>query len=156
MRVSYLRNDEVCTTPPLELKVALSELRGAVYYWSTTDSGIMRLPIGDDVPELILGTDLTADPPLNCPACHALSRDGSRMAFTNTSFPPFGTMSAVDTDYPTTQLYRSNEDRNSNNVLDNGEDENGNGMLDDNSKLKRKGMPTDWAIGAQGEPQHFR
>ena len=35
--------------------VAEAELKGAVYYWSTTDSGIMRLPLGDDAPELFLG-----------------------------------------------------------------------------------------------------
>ncbi len=119
-----------CASPELSIQVADAQLKGAVYYWSTTDSGIMRLPIGDESAELFLGPDLTADPPLNCPACHALSKDGSRMAFTNTTFPPFGTMSVVDTEEPSVQLYRSNEDRNANNVLDAGEDLNGNGDLD--------------------------
>jgi len=29
-------------------------------------------------------------PEINCPACHALSRDGQRIALTQTTFPPFG------------------------------------------------------------------
>jgi hypothetical protein len=131
IQVEYLGADnQRCASPNLTIEVAEAQLKGAVYYWSTTDSGIMRLPIGDAMAELILGSNLAADPPLNCPACHALSKDGSRMAFTNTTFPPFGTMSAVDTEAPTVQLYRSNEDRNSNNILDTGEDVNDNGTLD--------------------------
>lgn len=131
IQVEYLGADnQRCTSNSLTIEVAEAQLKGAVYYWSTTDSGIMRLPIGDAMAELILGPDLAADPPLNCPACHALSKDGSRMAFTNTTFPPFGTMSAVDTEEPTVQLYRSNEDRNSDNILNPGEDLNDNGTLD--------------------------
>ena len=52
------------------------------------------------------------------------------MAFTNTTFPPFGNMSVIDTEMPSEQLYRANEDRNANNVLDAGEDLNGNEQLD--------------------------
>ena len=90
----------------------------------------MRLPIGDESAELFLGSNPLADPPVNCPACHALSRDGNRMAFTNTSFPPFGYLAAIDTDSPETLLYRPNEDRNGNGMLDAGEDDNENASLD--------------------------
>ncbi len=79
---------QACEGPELSFLIDPSTLAGAVYYWSTTDAGIMRLAQGDTAPEPLL-TPAVA-PEINCPACHALSRDGTRIAFTRTTFPPFG------------------------------------------------------------------
>ena len=98
VRLSALRGDVVCVAPQTTLFVDRSALKGAVYYWSTTDFGIMRLAQGDRAPEPFL-TPAVA-PEINCPACHALSRDGSRIAFTRTIFPPFGDLAASDVDDP--------------------------------------------------------
>ena len=86
--ISGLRGDERCDALPLNVVVDQAPLQGAVYYWSTGDAGIMRLPAGDLAAEPFL-TPATA-PEIGCPACHALSRDGNHIAFTRTTFPPFG------------------------------------------------------------------
>lgn len=86
--ISGLRGDDRCDTLPLTILVDQAPLQGAIYYWSTGDAGIMRLPAGDLVAEPFL-TPATA-PEIGCPACHALSRDGNHIAFTRTTFPPFG------------------------------------------------------------------
>jgi hypothetical protein len=92
-----------CDGPPISVIADPSELVGAVYYWSTGDMGIMRLAAGETAPEPLL-TPGTA-PTINCPACHALSRDGSRIAFTRTTFPPFGDLATSNILQPTTLLY---------------------------------------------------
>ncbi len=92
-----------CEGPTTSLFIDPSLLTGAVYYWSTGDVGIMRLAQGDTAPEPLL-TPATA-PFINCPACHALSRDGQRIAFTRTSFPPFGDLATSQIDDPTTLNY---------------------------------------------------
>lgn len=79
-----------------------SVLQGAIYYWSTADSGIMRLAPGDEA-EAFLTPQVA--PQINCPACHALSRDGSRIAFTRTTFPPFGDLATSLVDQPADLLY---------------------------------------------------
>jgi hypothetical protein len=94
---------EACTTDALTVTVDRSRLEGAVYYWSTADSGILRLAAGDTAPEPFL-TFQTA-PMISCPACHALSRDGSRIAFTRTTFPPFGDMAVSLVNRPADLLY---------------------------------------------------
>ena len=97
--ISYLTPEGLrCDGASLNIIADPSQLIGAVYYWSTTDSGIMRLAAGETSPEPLL-TPQTA-PEINCPACHALSRDGSRIAFTRTSFPPFGELAVSATINP--------------------------------------------------------
>lgn len=103
-RVSYLTSaGERCESPALTLFVDRSQLTGAIYYWSTTDAGIMRLAAGDTAPDPFL-TPQTA-PEISCPACHALSRDGTRIAFTRTIFPPFGDLSTAFTAMPRSLNY---------------------------------------------------
>ncbi len=82
------QGDNACEGDHLPIIVDVSEMIGAIYYWSTTDFGIMRIPIGDLQPEPFLNPAVS--PEINCPACHALSRDGQRIALTRTTFPPFG------------------------------------------------------------------
>ncbi|MFN3198465.1 MAG: hypothetical protein ACE366_08625 [Bradymonadia bacterium] len=91
-----------CATATNAFTVDTSSLQGAIYYWSTADSGIMRLAPGDEA-EAFLNPQTA--PQINCPACHALSRDGSRIAFTRTSFPPFGDMATSLVDAPADMLY---------------------------------------------------
>ena len=102
--VSYLTaSGERCDGPPLTLIIDRSQLTGAVYYWSTRDSGIMRLAAGERAPEPLLTPSVA--PEINCPACHALSRDGTRIAFTRTTFPPFGDLTTSTILNPRDLLY---------------------------------------------------
>lgn len=94
---------DACGQAPVSLGVDTSTLTGAIYYWSTGDAGIMRLAVDETEPEPFL-TPAVA-PQINCPACHALSRDGSRIAFTRTTFPPFGELSTSLVDTPADLLY---------------------------------------------------
>ena len=88
-----------CEGTTLPLRVDRAPMVGAIYYWSTSEAGIMRIPIGEKQPEHFL-TPRTA-PQVACPACHALSRDGTRIAVTRTTFPPFGELYVAPTLTPT-------------------------------------------------------
>ena len=101
--LSTLSAERRCVSPITELEVDPSELSGAVYYWSTGDMGIMRLAAGEREPEPLLTPAVS--PELNCPACHALSRDGQRIAFTRTTFPPFGDLTVSNIATPRALLY---------------------------------------------------
>jgi hypothetical protein len=94
---------DACAAPEQIYLVDTSKLLGAIYYWSTADSGIMRLSAEDTEPEPFL-TPVVA-PEIACPACHALSRDGARIAFTRTTFPPFGDLAVSDIDAPRQLAY---------------------------------------------------
>jgi len=52
---------------------------GAIYYWSTGTSGVMRARIEDSISQKFY-TDPEADDAGECVACHTVSRDGRRMA----------------------------------------------------------------------------
>lgn len=101
--LSVLVNESRCDGGQTSIEIDPSELLGAVYYWSTGDMGIMRLAAGDREPEPLLTPSVS--PELNCPACHALSRDGQRIAFTRTVFPPFGDLSVSEIMQPRSLLY---------------------------------------------------
>lgn len=76
---------------------------GAIYYWSTADSGIMRLPVGDTAPErfFTFGTP----PGTPCVGCHTVSRDGRRMAFNTAPVGlPLGPLMAIEVDDPTKRI----------------------------------------------------
>lgn len=94
-------DEGTCAAAPVQFNVDSSLLKGAIYYWSTADQGIMRLAVDGTEPEPFLITS----PQINCPACHALSRDGTRIAFTRTTFPPFGDLAVSTTNEPTDLLY---------------------------------------------------
>ncbi|MBU0553511.1 hypothetical protein KKF91_02545 [Myxococcota bacterium] len=95
------RTGQICMGAPALYRVDDSRLKGAIYYWSTGRQGIMRLAVDGTEPEPFLLTS----PQINCPACHALSRDGQRVAFTRTTFPPFGEMAVSDTVTPSNLRY---------------------------------------------------
>ena len=100
------QGEAVCVGEPVTLNVASSILQGAIYYWSTADSGILRLAAGDTEPEPFVTPQVA--PQIACPACHALSRDGSRIAYTWTSFPPFGSLTTAPIDTPSMPYYDPN------------------------------------------------
>ncbi len=94
---------DACAAPEQVYLIDTSKLMGAIYYWSTSDAGIMRLAAEDTEPEPFLSPVVA--PEINCPACHALSRDGARIAFTRTTFPPFGDLAVSDVDDPRRLAY---------------------------------------------------
>ncbi len=78
-------------------------VEGAIYYWSTADSGIMRLPIDEDTPEPFFTP--SSPPGSPCTGCHAVSRDGRRMAFnTAPAGLPLGPLMAISTQDATERL----------------------------------------------------
>lgn len=96
-----------CPSAALPIEISPSELRGAVYYWSTGQVAIMRLPVNDTEAEPFINGFNSGN---GCPACHALSRDGSRVAYTRTTFPPFGNLAVAAVDEPGTMLYDADAD----------------------------------------------
>lgn len=70
----------VGTATPIMIGFAKQDLSGAIYYWTTTNEGIIRYDFGD--PEQAPESYYTRAESGRCVACHVLTRDGSRMAFT--------------------------------------------------------------------------
>lgn len=82
-----------------------AEIFGAIYYWSTTDGGIMRLPIGDQTPERFR---VPPGAPIECVGCHAVSRDGFKIAMTHTfGIPTLGNLEVIPTAEPDRPLVAS-------------------------------------------------
>ena len=100
---TLLADGQFCEEAVGPIQFDQGRLSGAVYYWSTRDSGIMRLAADDEAPEAFLNP--TTAPQIFCPACHALSRDGRKIAFTWTTFPPFGELAISDVEDPTNVFY---------------------------------------------------
>lgn len=70
---------EVATGDPIELEFSHDDLRGAVYYWSTSRRAILRWDFASTTQteaELYFGDGTGTG---TCVGCHALSRDGSRI-----------------------------------------------------------------------------
>jgi hypothetical protein len=79
------------TDPPTVRRSASStigisqrDVRGAIFYWSTTSKGIRRANIRDAEPEDYMtgepGTEYPPDDQVKCVACHTVSRDGQYLA----------------------------------------------------------------------------
>ena len=100
---TLLADGQMCPEAVGPVQFDVGRLSGAVYYWSTRDSGIMRLAAEDEAPEPFLNPQTA--PQIFCPACHALSRDGRKIAFTWTLFPPFGELAISDVEDPTNVFY---------------------------------------------------
>lgn len=66
---------------PIELAFSRRDVRGAIFYWSTTSAGIRRSTVSDLPPDdyLVKGQSV-AGITVSCAACHTLSRDGQRLA----------------------------------------------------------------------------
>ncbi|MBW1874924.1 MAG: PD40 domain-containing protein [Deltaproteobacteria bacterium] len=67
------------TSNPIDVFISEGAVPGAIYYWSTGTSGIMRARIEDSISQKFY-TDPDAPDAEECVACHTVSRDGRRMA----------------------------------------------------------------------------
>lgn len=71
---------QVGTSAPLTLHFSADDLRGGIYYWTTSGSpAIMRYDfarLDTNEPEVFVTSDIANG---QCIGCHALSRDGSKM-----------------------------------------------------------------------------
>jgi hypothetical protein len=70
---------EVATSDPIELEFSKDDLRGAIYYWTTSRRAILRWDFGSTTQteaELYFGDGVGTG---TCVGCHALSRDGSKI-----------------------------------------------------------------------------
>jgi len=95
---------EVVTNTGVRLTFSTASIDGAVYYWTPDQSGITRLPMGAPAPEPFLSATV-----FNCVGCHALSPDGSRLAYTRSGGgTPIGTLGVVGTDDARTQYVAEN------------------------------------------------
>lgn len=79
--------------PAIDLEVVASEVAGAVYYWAPSNSSIVRLAVGATAPEVLVSGTM-----FSCPGCHALSPDGTRVAYTRGGGTPIGPMGVVSTE----------------------------------------------------------
>lgn len=92
-----------CAAAVLPLEIDEGQLRGAVYYFDTGMGGIARLPVNDREAERFLTPDRV--PGAFCYGCHAVSRDGRRMAYTRSFGFPAGNLEAVAIDAPSVPFY---------------------------------------------------
>jgi hypothetical protein len=89
--------------PGSALEFSQDVVRGAIYYWSTADAGIMRLPVGESQPERFFTPFSPSGSP--CVGCHALSRDGKRVAFNTAPVGiPIGPLMQVSAEDPTQRI----------------------------------------------------
>lgn len=69
---------------PIEIGFSKQDVKGAIFYWSTTSAGVRRGKISKQNPEdYIVGKPATTYPDgdsVKCVACHVVSRDGQYMA----------------------------------------------------------------------------
>jgi hypothetical protein len=81
------------------LRFAPADVRGALYYWTTSQgSAIMRWNFGDatrTTAQRFAGPEASGDPSVFCVGCHALSRDGGKMVL-GTSLTSAATGGTVD------------------------------------------------------------
>ncbi|HVE86853.1 MAG TPA: hypothetical protein VND93_28555, partial [Myxococcales bacterium] len=81
----------VFQSAPITIAFSRRDVRGAIFYWSTTAAGIRRANVSDAVPEPYevakpIPTALDDGSLVKCVACHTVSRSGQRIiAFTQTS-----------------------------------------------------------------------
>lgn len=69
------------TSAPVTLAITSEDVRGGLYYWAASVSGLYRHDFGDPehAAERYLGPDESGG---RCVGCHALSRDGTKLAVT--------------------------------------------------------------------------
>jgi hypothetical protein len=70
---------QVWTSGTIDVFFSDAAVPGAVYYWSTGTSGVMRARIEDSISQKFY-TDPAAEDAEVCVACHTISRDGRHMA----------------------------------------------------------------------------
>jgi hypothetical protein len=73
---------QVATGETMNLEFSLEDLRGAIYYWSTSLESILRWDFASTTQteaEVFFDGRTSANQNKSCVGCHALSRDGSRI-----------------------------------------------------------------------------
>ena len=84
----------VGTSRAQTLRFAPADVRGALYYWTTSQgSAVMRWNFGDATQldaERFVGPEGSGDDAVFCVGCHALSRDGAKMVLTTSLTGPTG------------------------------------------------------------------
>ncbi len=75
-----LRGGEVVSAGSQSFRVSRFDVEGAVYYWSTTDQGIVRSDVSENDPEVWYSRSEQGIG--GCVGCHILSMDGDRLAYT--------------------------------------------------------------------------
>ena len=86
--------DAIAIGPSITISFSAAAVEGAIYFWSPAQNGIVRLPVGETTPELFLSGSV-----FNCVGCHALSPDGSRLAYTRSNGgTPIGNLGVIGTD----------------------------------------------------------
>lgn len=83
-----LVGSEVYAAESRTLKVNRLDAQGSIYYWSTTDQGVVKVPIGAEEPELFY-TPRKGSPA--CVACHVIRGDRMGVTYGNTSNTSFTT-----------------------------------------------------------------
>jgi hypothetical protein len=59
----------------IDILFSKNAVPGAIYYWSTTQAGVMRATVSDSAPSSFMTPSVVGQ----CVACHTLSRNGKRM-----------------------------------------------------------------------------
>lgn len=81
-------DSNVYRAAPIEIGFSKRDVKGAIFYWSTTAAGIRRASVSDAQPEAYVvakptATELPENGSVKCVACHTVSRSGKKMfAFT--------------------------------------------------------------------------
>jgi TolB protein len=70
---------QIYSSAQISLYFNATEVSGAIYYWSTGTEGVMRAEVSDGTPSLFYPAPGSAESG-TCVGCHALSRDGTRLA----------------------------------------------------------------------------
>jgi hypothetical protein len=77
-------DSHVYEAPPISLGFSKKDVKGAIFYWSTSAAGIRRASVSDALPEPYVvakptGTVLPNGATVQCVACHTVSRSGQKL-----------------------------------------------------------------------------
>lgn len=64
------------SSDPMPLSFSPEDVKGGLYYWSTTITGIYRVPLGAKAAQVFINKGNE----FGCSGCHAVSRDGKKVA----------------------------------------------------------------------------
>ena len=101
----YALNGGVHESDAMTLTVAPEDVKGSLYYFSSSLQGVVRLPFGATSPSFFEGVGSTgAAVSTNCVGCHAVSHDGNKFAGVVGGGDGFLTLYDTSTPTPTTIL----------------------------------------------------
>ena len=97
LQVARLQGGQVVEGPRSTMGLSRARVEGAIYYWAPSQAAIVRLEVGATRPEAVVPGNV-----FSCAGCHALSPDGSRIAYTRGAGTPIGNLGVIGTDSPPT------------------------------------------------------